>query len=128
MALPRFIMVVVKLNLKLASTTISRALNIDKSVMPPSCLKLFGKLKTQERTPSLNGVSRLAPHHTIRDLDGSYNLCLAEKLFILRADPTTTLNKRSELNGKCRHENKFKVNLSYLFAASPISILELFCV
>ena len=33
-------------NLKLVSTTIIRVLNIGKSVMPPSCLKLFGKLKT----------------------------------------------------------------------------------
>ena len=41
------------------------------------------------------------------------NLWLVEKLFILRADPTTMLNKRSELNGKCRHKNKFKLkNLS----------------
>ena len=37
------------------------------------------------------------------------NLCLAEKLFILRADPTTMMNKRSELNGKCRHKNKSKL-------------------
>ena len=41
------------------------------------------------------------------------NLCLAEKLFLLRADPTTMLNKRSELNEKCRHKSKFKLkNLS----------------
>ena len=39
------------------------------------------------------------------------NLCLAKKLFILRADPTTMLNKRSELNEKCRHKNKFKLKL-----------------
>ena len=37
------------------------------------------------------------------------SLFLAEKLFIFRADPTTMLNKRSELNGKCRHKNKFKL-------------------
>ena len=37
------------------------------------------------------------------------NLCLAEKLIILKADPSTSLNKRSELNGKCRHKNKFKL-------------------
>jgi len=36
-------------------------------------------------------------------------LCLTEKLAILQADPTTTLNKRSELYGKCRHKNKFKL-------------------
>ena len=37
------------------------------------------------------------------------SLCLAEKLVILRADPTTTLNKRSELNRKRRHKDKFKL-------------------
>ena len=37
------------------------------------------------------------------------NLCLEEKLTILLADPTTTLNKRSELVAKCRHSNKFKL-------------------
>ena len=31
------------------------------------------------------------------------NLCLDEKLDILLADPTSTLNKRTELTGKCRH-------------------------
>ena len=37
------------------------------------------------------------------------NLCLEEKFTILQADPTTTLNKRSELVAKCRHGNKFKL-------------------
>ena len=32
----------------------------------------------------------------------SCNLCLAEKLAILQSNPATTLNKRSELNNKCR--------------------------
>ena len=36
-------------------------------------------------------------------------LCLAEKLTILWADPDTTLNKRSELEAKCRHSNKYKL-------------------
>ena len=35
------------------------------------------------------------------------NLCLAEKLKIAWADKTRSLNKRSELVSKCRHENKF---------------------
>ena len=35
------------------------------------------------------------------------NLCLTEKLFILKADKASLLNKRSELISKCRHENKF---------------------
>ena len=37
------------------------------------------------------------------------NLCLAEKLFVLQANPNTMLNKRSELNGKCHHKNKLKL-------------------
>ena len=36
-------------------------------------------------------------------------LCLAKKLAILCADPDTTLNKRSELEAKCRHRNKYKL-------------------
>ena len=39
----------------------------------------------------------------------SCNLCLAEKLAILQSNPATTLNKRSELNSKCHHKNKFKL-------------------
>ena len=35
------------------------------------------------------------------------NLCLAEKFFIIKAEKSTLLNKRSELVSKCRHENKF---------------------
>ena len=35
------------------------------------------------------------------------DLCLTEKLLILQADPSSLLNKRSELMSKCRHKNKF---------------------
>ena len=35
------------------------------------------------------------------------NLCLEEKLCILKSNETQTLNKRSEIISKCRHENKF---------------------
>ena len=41
-------------------------------------------------------------------------LCLAEKLHIITADSNVTLNKRSELVSKCRHQNKF-----YLSAFMP---------
>ena len=37
------------------------------------------------------------------------DLCLTEKLFILRADPAQVLNRHSELMQKCRHTNKFKL-------------------
>lgn len=35
------------------------------------------------------------------------NLCLAEKVAIVRAEPKGLLNKRTELISKCRHRNKF---------------------
>ena len=37
------------------------------------------------------------------------DLCLTEKLKIMREDPALLLNKRSELVSKCRHKNKFIV-------------------
>ena len=39
----------------------------------------------------------------------SCDLCTTEKVFILRSDPQTSLNKRSELVSKCRHRRKFKL-------------------
>ena len=90
-------------NLKLASTTIIRALNVGKSVMPLSCLKLFGKPKT-----SLNGASQPTPQPYYLGARWC-NFSLADKLFILGADPNTMLNKRLKLNGKCHHKNKFKL-------------------
>ena len=36
-------------------------------------------------------------------------LCIAEKYSILKADPSTTLNKRTELINKCRQKNKYKL-------------------
>ena len=35
------------------------------------------------------------------------NLCLTEKLHIIKADKARNLNKRTELISKCRHENKY---------------------
>ena len=35
------------------------------------------------------------------------DLCLTEKLMIIKANPKQLLNKKSELISKCRHENKF---------------------
>ena len=37
------------------------------------------------------------------------DLCLSEKLLILLSDPSSCLNKRSELISKCRHSLKFKL-------------------
>ena len=35
------------------------------------------------------------------------NLCLTEKLHIIKADKAFSLNKRNELITKCRHENNY---------------------
>ena len=35
------------------------------------------------------------------------DLCLIEKLKIMREDPELLLNKRSELGSKCHHKSKF---------------------
>ena len=35
------------------------------------------------------------------------DLCLTEKMIIVRAEPKGLLNKRTELISKCRHRNKF---------------------
>ena len=37
------------------------------------------------------------------------DLCLTEKLMILRADSAHVLNRHSELMQKCRHKNKIKL-------------------
>ena len=40
----------------------------------------------------------------------SCNLCLEEKLPILKANLHTNINKRSEMFNKCRHRSKFKLS------------------
>ena len=35
------------------------------------------------------------------------HLCLEKRVAIINADKSTTLNRRTELVSKCRHENKF---------------------
>ena len=37
------------------------------------------------------------------------DICLMEKFYILNSDPTTCLNRNSELLQKCRHRNKHKL-------------------
>ena len=38
------------------------------------------------------------------------DLCLTEKLEILKSDPKRTLNKKSEIMNKCRHRARYKLN------------------
>ena len=63
------------------------------------------------------------------------NLCLTEKLHIIKADKACNLNRRNELISKCRHENKYflmNIDLHYnrfkLFKLSKVysSLMILF--
>ena len=58
------------------------------------------------------------------------DLCLSEKLAILKSDPRKTLNKKSEIMNKCRHNSKFKVKyiiidlLNFNFVNMHIAFME----
>ena len=84
----------------------NKALYIDTKEMPRNCRKLSGMPNTQEQTLASNGVLRQKQIHINREQN---QLLFAEKLAILQSKPATILNKRSELNSKCRHKNKFKL-------------------
>ena len=101
-------MVAVKRNSKPVSTTTNKALYIDTNEMPRNCQRLSGMPKTQEQTLASNGsiAAKTSPYQPGAK---SCNLCLAEKLALLQSNPTTTLNKRSELSSKCRHKTKSKL-------------------
>ena len=50
-------------------------------------------------------ILRKAPAYS--RLSKQCDLCLTEKLMILSADKSVSLNKRSEIISKCQHQNKF---------------------
>ena len=62
-------------------------------------------------------IARARPYH---NSSKRCDLCLAEKLHIIKRSNNNLLNKRSELVSKCRHENKFYLKnnwrLSYTIA------------
>ena len=82
------------------------------------------------RNANLRNATRLSAYvHDLKDQDILYNiqwkiharsqpyqcgtrkcnLCVTEKLEILRSDPRNTLNSRTEIANKCRHNFKFKL-------------------
>ena len=71
--------------------------------------KSFRQRKCMNETEVLitiyHGKSTKRPQHN-NGLQ-SVALCLPEKVLIIRADPDTLLNKRTELISKCRHRNNF---------------------
>ena len=68
--------------------------------------KLIWRLKDENKdyTLSWSIAKRSSPYRL-----GSKrcDLCLTEKVAIIRANPKGLLNKRTELISKCRHRNKF---------------------
>ena len=66
--------------------------------------KLKNSGKDQNTNIKWSIIIKAAPHE-----NGSKrcNLCLTQKLFITKAEKSNTLNKRSKLISKCRHENKY---------------------
>ena len=68
--------------------------------------KHIWKLKRNNEPFSISwSISKTAQAYTNKTK--RCNLCLTEKLTIIKADKSSTLNKRTELISKCRHENKF---------------------
>ena len=70
--------------------------------------KAVWKAKDQGLTPEICWqITGKAPAY--RCGGSRCNLCLTEKLTILKASQNTTLNTRSELTSKCRHKSKYKL-------------------
>lgn len=68
--------------------------------------KLIWSLKDQDKEYDLKWS--IAAHASPYKNGAKYcDLCLTEKVLIVRADPGGLLNKRTELISKCRHRNKF---------------------
>ena len=68
--------------------------------------KYAWKPKESNKVHNINrSIHRRAAAHTNKSK--RCKLCLGEKLAIIRTDKSRSLNKRSELVPKCRHENIF---------------------
>ena len=70
--------------------------------------KAFWQAKDKGKNPHIKWciVAHTAPYQPGAK---SCNLCPKEKLTILQADAGSMLNKRTELNRKCLHADKFKL-------------------
>jgi hypothetical protein len=71
-----------------------------------SQIKHIWKLKDGKKNYAINW-SIITSANPYSNISKRCNLCLTEKLHIIKADKASLLNKRSELISKCRHENKF---------------------
>ena len=68
--------------------------------------KLNNSSKDQNTNIKWSIITKAAPYNNDSKC---CNLCLTEKLFITKAEKSNTLNKKSELISKCRHENKYYI-------------------
>jgi len=68
--------------------------------------KYIWKLKDDKKNYVINW-SIITSASSYNNISKRCNLCLAEKLSIIKASKASLLNKRSELISKCRHENKY---------------------
>ena len=83
--------------------------DIKRKEMRQGSQKHFGMLKILAMNLQSNGLLLIERASADQPGSRSCNLCLTEKLAILLADKRAALNRRSELTGKCRHKNKFKL-------------------
>ena len=73
--------------------------------------KTIWKLKDEEKEYHMRWsiASRASPRKGGSKIS---DLCLTEKVIIVRAEPRGLLTKRTELISKCRHRNKFLLSSS----------------
>ena len=75
--------------------------------------KHFWSLKNKVLTPEIRW-SILKRSNTPKCFDGRCNLCLEEKIQIMKyPEPEQLLDKRCELISRCRHRTKFKLLKNY---------------
>ena len=64
----------------------------------------------------LNGISlHLCIRMFYKCNSSRCDLCLTKKLKIMRENPELLLNKQSELESRCRHDNKFFLGRKFFF-------------
>ena len=84
-----------------------KSLNIQRYSTETELYKYAWKLKKNKRSYTIKwSIIRRIPAYTAGG--NSCNLCLEEKLSILKSNRDKTLNKRSDLFSKCRHRNSFR--------------------
>ena len=71
--------------------------------------KLYWNLTSAGKKPQISWTIEKHANACLQKRKSKCQLCLAKKVSILQANPSTTINRRSELVSKCRHKSKFKL-------------------